>query len=117
MATVIGAIALSIAGLFAVHWYLPIYHGRRQVEAALELVTGSMKDPGSAQFRNTRVHGSLVCGEVNAKNLYGAYVGFRAFYTTGWPPAHVWVDPDDRAVLAAEICRVASARFPAGGNR
>lgn len=38
-----------------------------------------LKDPGSAQFRKTYVNGQYFCGEVNAKNSYGGYVGFRRF--------------------------------------
>ena len=47
-----------------------------------------LNDTGSAQLRNLVVYASknalgepwmLLCGEVNAKNLVGAYVGFRAF--------------------------------------
>lgn len=38
-----------------------------------------VKDPGSIQYRNLKVVGSDVCGEVNAKNGFGAYVGYRRF--------------------------------------
>lgn len=40
-----------------------------------------LKDPTSAQFRGLRfVNGDTVlCGEVNARNSYGGYVGFVAF--------------------------------------
>lgn len=60
-----------------------------------ELISGAMKDPGSAQFRGTSCakgwwgsvpilgmgvqFGWLYQGEVNAKNSYGGYVGFRRF--------------------------------------
>ena len=41
-----------------------------------------MKDPDSVKFRNliTSESGSVLCGEVNAKNSYGGYVGFKRFY-------------------------------------
>lgn len=51
-----------------------------------------LKDPDSAQFRNLVVHeiakddGTVlynVCGEINAKNSFGGYVGFRPFYFSG----------------------------------
>lgn len=46
-------------------------------------VANMLKDPGSAQFRNVRLvpygQGSVICGEVNGKNSYGGYVGFKAF--------------------------------------
>lgn len=42
---------------------------------AREFVEGVIKDPKSAQFRNQRG----VCGEVNAKNSFGAYSGYQRF--------------------------------------
>lgn len=48
-----------------------------------------MKDPDSAKFRymrfieagkNNDTIGGFVCGNVNAKNSYGAYAGFSPFY-------------------------------------
>ena len=44
-----------------------------------------LKDPGSAEFRNVRylgdwtVQGGVLCGEVNAKNAMGGYVGYHHF--------------------------------------
>lgn len=50
--------------------------------------TKNFKDPSSAQFRWTPIKDSAVefdsqfyCGQVNAKNSYGAYVGFTPFLT------------------------------------
>src|SRR4030095_8302593 len=48
----------------------------------------NFKDPASAQFRDTFVirwddkgrEVYTLCGEVNAKNSYGAYVGYRPFF-------------------------------------
>ncbi|WP_070401292.1 hypothetical protein [Hydrogenophaga sp. PML113] len=54
------------------------------------LVSDRLKDPGSAQFRNVRVQQYLqgplkiICGEINAKNSYGGYVGFRQFAASPW---------------------------------
>lgn len=42
----------------------------------INVVKGSLKDPDSAKFQN--INGA--CGEVNAKNSYGAYPGFKKFY-------------------------------------
>lgn len=47
-----------------------------------DIVLSSLKDPSSAQFQN--VKGS--CGEVNAKNSYGGYIGFRKFYVSNETP-------------------------------
>lgn len=40
------------------------------------------KDPDSLQFRNERVSrtdATITCGEMNGKNSFGAYVGFRRY--------------------------------------
>lgn len=44
-------------------------------------VSKSFPDPSSLQWRNLqRVGVGGVCGEVNGKNLFGAYTGFRRFH-------------------------------------
>lgn len=53
-------------------------------QAATErLVTETFRDPVSAQFRRVRLITSsrdqVICGEVNFKNGFGAYVGFEQF--------------------------------------
>lgn len=59
-----------------------------QVAAAKSRIEGSLKDPTAAEYRNltpvlftssTGESSHTVCGEVNAKNGFGAYVGFRRF--------------------------------------
>jgi hypothetical protein len=57
-------------------------------DAAEKLVADQMRDPASAQFREVKVvkqqDGSeAVCGEVNGKNAFGGYVGFRGFVVHG----------------------------------
>ena len=47
----------------------------RYQRVAREFVTGVLKDPASAEFRNQRGF----CGEVNSKNSFGGYVGFKRF--------------------------------------
>lgn len=53
-------------------------------------LTESFKDPDSAQFRNVVAYGNAnplniaaMCGAVNAKNSYGAYIGFKRFFLMG----------------------------------
>lgn len=53
-------------------------------KAAEEAVRQSMKDPDAAQFKNIKSVKTLkaipvVCGEVNGKNSYGGFVGFKRF--------------------------------------
>ncbi|MET0917632.1 MAG: hypothetical protein ABWY07_04305 [Burkholderiales bacterium] len=76
------------------------------------------KDPGSAQFRDTYVirwndHGREVyslCGEVNAKNSYGAYVGFRPFFVDMLPSGELSpssalnVNPTMKERFAIDLC-------------
>ncbi|GGC67094.1 hypothetical protein GCM10011504_51370 [Siccirubricoccus deserti] len=49
------------------------------------VVADALRDPESARFRGVRVireaDGSdALCGELNAKNAYGGYVGYEPFY-------------------------------------
>lgn len=56
-----------------------------EFEQARKLVSYSMRDPSSTQFRNLTFSDkekSTVCGEVNSKNGFGAYVGFKPFHAT-----------------------------------
>lgn len=50
-------------------------------------IKGRLKDPASAEFRNTFISNAIgapvVCGEVNAKNGFGGYTGFQRFISGG----------------------------------
>lgn len=50
-------------------------------------VSRSLKDPSSAVLRNVRIvqgpKHSILCGEVNGKNSYGAFAGFTPFMSIG----------------------------------
>lgn len=48
-------------------------------ENAKRKITKDMLDPGSAQFQSLIANGECVTGEVNAKNSFGAYTGFKGF--------------------------------------
>ena len=61
---------------------------------AKRAVTELLIDPSSAEFRNVSVRENAVCGELNAKNKMGAFVGFSRFV----------VDTNiDRALLEEEF--------------
>jgi hypothetical protein len=70
---------------------IPAMELKRKSAAAIEKVKNdileSMKDPNSAQFRRIVTNGVAVCGEVNAKNSMGGYVGFKKFIN--------WDDDDE----------------------
>lgn len=47
-------------------------------------VLNHLKDPETARFRNlTTSRNTFLCGEVNAKNSMGGYVGFVRFMAIG----------------------------------
>ena len=54
------------------------------VKKAKDEVAYNLNDPSSVQWRNVeKVNDSLICGEYNAKNSYGAYSGFKRFAKFG----------------------------------
>lgn len=74
--------AVVIAGFLAFIFLGPKLRDRATIKGAQEAAASQLRDPSSAQFRNVRVNGIFVCGEVNGKNGFGAYNGFVRFYGT-----------------------------------
>lgn len=72
--------------------------------AAKKAVGDLLSDPESAQFRDLKSYplgkGERVCGEVNAKNRMGGYVGFVRFVVDLRGPT-AWIDPG-RAELSID---------------
>ena len=67
----------------------PVSREKAAEKEVIRELLSSLKDPDSAKIKITRVAldrvpppggGDVVCGRVNAKNSYGAYVGERDFY-------------------------------------
>lgn len=61
-----------------------------EVDKFKAVLTSRFKDPSSAQFKSVVAYGiakplriSFMCGQVNAKNSYGAYIGFKRFFMIG----------------------------------
>lgn len=58
-----------------------------RIETAKMMFSVMLKDAESARFRNVElvktVFGTVICGEVNAKNGMGGYIGFTEFVTAG----------------------------------
>lgn len=57
----------------------------QKMKAYQSAVADTLRDPESARFRSVRVireaDGSdALCGELNAKNAYGGYIGYEPFY-------------------------------------
>lgn len=70
------------------------------IARAKQSVTKDFKDPDSAKFRNIRVVRGSVCGEVNAKNSYGGYVGYKRFVSVAGVVA--WVEGEDANFAESE---------------
>ena len=62
-----------------------------------QAVRDQMKDPNSVEFRNWHAfesqNGLLICGEVNAKNSFGGYVGFTHFVAHASPDGRLLTSP------------------------
>lgn len=79
-ATKIGVALAVIAVLVAGTTYWLKYDDWVTLPSARQLVSDKMTDPASAQFRNDRlINFDWHCGEVNAKNSMGGYVGYKRF--------------------------------------
>lgn len=84
------------------------------LDAKASLVT-NYKDPGTVQFRDVYVirwedKGREVyslCGEINAKNSYGAYIGFVPFFVDQLPSGKLSASSE----LAHTIGNAAIAKF------
>ena len=61
-----------------------------------KLTRQHLKDPESAKFQNIKGY----CGEVNAKNSYGGYTGFKPFYLANGIP--VFQDADEKISFSFE---------------
>lgn len=63
-----------------------------------QTIKNAMYDPESARFRNVRLNlvGDALCGEINAKNKMGGYVGFKRFVVFHDAPL---VEADDTRAL------------------
>ena len=91
---------LDVSATISVAFYLD-KSDSEIIKMTQKKVTDNFKDPHSAKFRNERVvrrkiyprdlgtgdvlvenDGVYVCGEVNGKNSFGAYVGYRYYWGT-----------------------------------
>jgi hypothetical protein len=87
---------------------------KQQEEAAALTVQGEkyvrekVRDPGSAQFRNQFIgKGGAPCGEVNAKDAFGAYIGFQRYISVARELTLLAQDvaPADFEESWRELCR------------
>ncbi|WP_126223393.1 hypothetical protein [Burkholderia ambifaria] len=67
---------------------------REQLAAVETVADRALKDPGSAQYRNVKVFpGQYACGEVNARNSLGGYMGYSDFFVVIVTSDGVNIDP------------------------
>lgn len=103
--------AMALLGCFAILAYFfgwPVYKetvaakaAEKRIAWAQEKAAAELLDPSSAQFRGSKVDFSgNVCGQINGKNTFGAYVGFRWFYVQD---SGVTIDHPDATIKVAEI--------------
>ena len=91
--------------------------GQQDIAGAQATVKSQLIDPGSATFQNVvvfnRKEATVVCGEVNGKNRFGGYAGYRKFAAVKVKPTKEWtamVQPTDEdealefALLRGAIC-------------
>lgn len=77
--------SLNVVKKFAseTHPFLEKNGQEKTIAAAQDSIKRGLKDPNSAEFQNLRIanynNGKVVCGEINAKNSYGGYVGYKRF--------------------------------------
>lgn len=84
--------------------------------AALAALTDQAKDPASVQFRGVRSFATsgnqrIVCGEYNARNSFGGYVGYLPFWIRTYEnqPVHVVAASNaTEAEVIAGKCRAAA---------
>lgn len=94
--------AVLAIGILVVGWYTT---NIKPIAEAKDAVRQELTDPDSAKFRNVKItETETICGEVNAKNNTGGYVGFRYFYVSSLTGEQtVWIDSDTFS-LAHQIC-------------
>jgi len=93
----------------------PVRLSSSQLALVKGQVVENFKDPGSAQFRRIVTYrvangDTATCGEVNGKNSFGAYVGFKQFYvrSNGQTVKRSYVDQDSSFGLARTACNQAA---------
>jgi len=77
MRVIAAVVLLALAGCR----YIPGTEASKIAEGESQ-VRDALADPNSAEFRNLSIREvtGAVCGEVNAKNRMGGFVGFTRFY-------------------------------------
>lgn len=73
----------------------PVPKGKRVIESML-------LDPNSVEFKNVRSAAGAVCGQVNAKNKFGGYTGFKEFIVIDDEAYIAWTLTPDPSPIQSE---------------
>lgn len=74
----------------------------REINKAQQAVKDILIDPNSATFRNVRSAVIGICGEVNAKNSFNGYTGYKKFHYS--PETAVIIESDNNISTINIIC-------------
>lgn len=92
------AISLSLS-----YWGYPKWIA---IPKARQPILAFLQDPESAQFRNEQSgRAGAVCGEVNAKNSMGGYVGFKRYIWAGGGESYLEGEEPLNGWSAADVAR------------
>jgi hypothetical protein len=103
-ATHLLCMAVALAGCQKQPPVDPDAGNKAAMQKVLARMQQDLKDPESARFRSTTLHANdqnsalpwmAVCGEVNAKNSFGGYVGFRRFVAKQGGLDTIEIEPAD----------------------
>ena len=90
--------------------------GEKVIDMAKSAVVRQLKDPQSAQFEQlTKFSEGVVCGNVNAKNAMGGYVGFKPFIFNGAEEGEVDLQPGPYEI--EDFCNNKPMKKAAGPER
>lgn len=82
---------LKLKNILLVFFMMTLVGCNKVENETKKMVLDSLKDPSSAEFQNVKGY----CGEVNAKNSYGGYTGFKSFYISNGVPVFFDDNKDD----------------------
>jgi len=88
-----------------------------RITEAKQSIASDLKDPNSVEYRNLHKYSELVvCGEYNAKNSYGGYIGFKPFIYGSADENHIRkIDANSNDIYS--LCNDAPKKFFAYDRR
>ena len=102
--SVIGA---AVIVFFSISAYATEGLTKKQITAIQDAVREELKDPESAKFRKLKAtDGNSFCGQVNAKNSYGGYTGFRTFTGVMMNKPYIFgFGTEEESLATAQVCK------------